>query len=321
MAVEATPTRAPISLRGRTGYGDLGLKGISLGATLVTLALIFAIGWKIIHLARLSLGHFGFSFLWHQDWNTVTDKYGALDFLFATALTSFLALLIATPIAVAIGLYLTQLAPKRLRTPIGALVETLAGIPSVVIGLWGIIVLGPVVRHQFGPVLGTVFGWTPFFPKQDQYPEAGILSAVIVLVIMTVPIVSSVARELFTRVPHDLQDGSMALGATRWETIKGVVLPYVGPGLLAAAVLGLGRAIGEAIAVTQVIGSTTNGISFNLFHTGDTMASRIAAQYQGAVTLLQASSLAYLALVLFVLSLIFNLIALTIIRRVEKKRR
>ena len=144
----------------------------------------------------------------------------------------------------------------------------------------------------------------------------------IVLVIMIVPIVSSVARELFTRVPRDIQEGSLALGATRWETIRKVVIPYVGPGLLAAAVLGLGRAIGEAIAVTQVIGATTHGTSFNLFNTGDTIASHIASQYQGAVSELQISSLGYLALILLVLSLLFNFGALLIIRqrRAEPRR-
>ena len=140
------------------------------------------------------------------------------------------------------------------------------------------------------------------------------LSAVIVLVIMVVPIVSSVSRELFTRVPRDMQDGSLALGATRWETIRKVTIPYVGPGLLAASVLGLGRAIGEAIAVTQVIGVTTHGLSLNFFNTGDTLASRIAGQFQGAASNLQIASLFYLALILLVLSLIFNLIALVIIR-------
>ena len=305
----------------RPDPGDLILRGVSLGATLITVGLVALIIWQIVDQARLSIGRFGLGFVTSQDWNAVTDQYGALDFIFATALTSLLALLIATPIAIAIGLFLSDLAPMAVRSPVGAMIETLAGVPSVLIGLWGIIVLGPIVRDDFAPALNSVLGWTPFFAEPAfGYTGANLLAAVIVLVIMVVPIVSSVARELFTRVPRDIQEGSLALGATRWETIRKVVIPYVGPGLLAAAVLGLGRAIGEAIAVTQVIGATTHGTSLNLFNTGDTIASHIASQYQGAVSELQISSLGYLALILLVLSLLFNLGALLIIRHVERGR-
>lgn len=321
MAVSAEARRAP-RLTGRRRadrVGDQALRGVSLGATLLTLALIGAIVYKVVDQASLSIGTFGLGFLGSEDWNAVTNKFGALDFLFGTAITSLIALLVAAPIAIAIGLFLTEIAPKSIRTPVGAMIETLAGIPSVVIGLWGILVLGPAIENDIGPALGAVLGWTPFFPKQTSYPASGLLAAILVLVIMTVPIVSSVARELFTRVPRDIQDGSYALGATRWETMRNVVIPYVGPGLLAASVLGLGRALGEAIAVTQVIG-TTAGIHWSLFGQGDTLASRIAGQYQGAVTKLQVSSLAYLGVLLLVLSLIFNGAALVIIRRVEKRR-
>jgi phosphate transport system permease protein len=303
----------------RSRLGDRGLRGVTLGATIATLLLIGLIVYKVVDQARLSVGTFGLGFLTSRDWDAVTGKFGAADFIFGTAITALAALLIATPIAIAIGLYLTQLAPNALRTPVGALIETLAGIPSVVIGLWGILVMGPAIQKWIGPALGTAFGWTPFFPKQTVYQSAGILAAILVLVIMTVPIVSSVARELFTRVPPDIQDGSYALGSTQWETTRRVTIPYVGPGLLAASVLGLGRALGEAIAVTQVIG-TTAGIQWSFFHTGDTLASRIAGQYEGAVSNLHVSSLAYLALVLLVLSLVFNGLALTIVRHVEKKR-
>jgi phosphate transport system permease protein len=325
VASQARASPAPARLLGsrrRAGLGDLTLRGVSLAATLATLALIGAIVYKVVDQASLSLGHFGLGFVTSEEWNAVTDKYGALDFIFATALTSLLALLIATPIAVAIGLFLADLAPRSLRAPVGAMVETLAGVPSVVIGLWGILVLGPILRNHVDPALNAVLGWTPFFAKPSfGYTGASLFSATIVLVIMTVPIVSSVARELFTRVPRELQDGSLALGATRWETIRKVVIPYVGTGLVAASVLGLGRAVGEAIAVTQVIGVTTHGINANLFNTGDTLASRIAGQYQGAVSKLQISSLGYLALLLLVLSLLFNLGALLVIRRVERRRR
>ena len=150
----------------------------------------------------------------------MNDQYGARDFIFGTAITAVFALFIATPIAIAIGLFLADLAPKSLRSPVGAMVETLAGVPSVLIGLWGIIVLGPVVRDDIAPALASVLGWTPFFSEPAfGYTGASLMSAVIVLVIMVVPIVSSVSRELFTRVPRDIQDGSLALGATRWRNM------------------------------------------------------------------------------------------------------
>jgi len=324
VASQAGAQPAAISLirgRRRAGFGDLTLRGVSLAATLATLVLIGAIIYKVVDQARLSIGHFGLGFITSEEWNAVTNKFGALDFIFGTALTSLLALLIATPIAVAIGLFLSDLAPPVLRAPVGALVETLAGIPSVVIGLWGILVLGPILKNDVAPALNAVFGWTPFFKKPAfGYTGSSLFAATVVLVIMTVPIVSSVARELFTRVPRDIQDGSLALGATRWETIRKVVIPYVGSGLLAASILGLGRAIGEAIAVTQVIGVTTHGINANFLNTGDTLASRIAGQYQGAVSNLQISSLGYLALLLLILSLLFNLGALLVIRRLEQGR-
>jgi phosphate transport system permease protein len=305
----------------RARWGDWTLFGLSGGATLLTLGTFGLIVWKIIDQANPAVGKFGLGFLTGSTWSAVNDQYGARDFIFGTAITAIFALVIATPIAIAIGLFLADLAPKSLRSPVGAMVETLAGVPSVLIGLWGIIVLGPVVRDDIAPAMASVLGWTPFFSEPAfGYTGASLMSAVIVLVIMVVPIVSSVSRELFTRVPRDIQDGSLALGATRWETIRKVVIPYVGPGLLAASVLGLGRAIGEAIAVTQVIGVTTHGLSLNFFNTGDTLASRIAGQFQGAASNLQIASLFYLALILLVLSLVFNLIALVIIRRVERAR-
>ena len=317
--------KQPFNLTGasekRARWGDWTLLGLSGGATLLTVLTFGMLVWKIIEQANPAVQKFGPGFLTGSTWNAVNDQYGARDFIFGTAVTAVFALLIATPIAIAIGLFLADLAPKSLRSPVGAMVETLAGVPSVLIGLWGIIVLGPVVRDDIAPALASGLGWTPFFSEPAfGYTGASLMSAVIVLVIMVVPIVSSVSRELFTRVPSDIQDGSLALGATRWETIRKVVIPYVGPGLLAASVLGLGRAIGEAIAVTQVIGVTTHGLSPNFFNTGDTLASRIAGQFQGAASNLQIASLFYLALILLVLSLVFNLVALVIIRRVERAR-
>ena len=227
-------------------------------------------------------------------------------------MTSLGALLVATPISIAIGLYLSELAPRAAREPIGMLVELLAAIPSVVLGLWGILVLGPFVQQTLGPFLQSILGWTPFFdgtPSVSSY-----LSAVIVLSIMIVPIASSISRELFLQVPRDVKEGALGLGLTRWEMVRGVMLPFTRTGLVAALLLGMGRAIGEAIAVTQVIGNNAK-ITLDLFSTGDTLASRIAAQYQGAVSNLQISALFYLAAILLVISLVTNIVAQVIVQR------
>jgi phosphate transport system permease protein len=199
---------------------------------------------------------------------------------------------------------------------IATLVELLAAIPSVVIGLWGIFVLGPFVQNHLGPLLERWFGFLPFFKGTPQL--TGYLPAVLVLAVMILPITASVARELFLTVPRDLKEAALALGATRWEMIRGVVLPQTRGGLVAAIMLGLGRAIGEAIAVTQVIGGTL-GIHISLFENGDTIASRIAAQYQAAATNIHISALVELALVLLVFSLITNVAAQVIVRRFERQ--
>jgi phosphate transport system permease protein len=298
-------------------FGDLALYGLTGAATAAAAVLLAAIAWKIFDLAWPAISKFGLGFLTYQGWDAVHNKFGALDLIWGTALTSFLALLIATPVSIAIGLYLSELAPRGVRLVITTLVELLAAIPSVVLGLWGILVLGPFVGSHVEPWLHRNLGFIPLF---DSSPEnAGILIAVLVLTIMVVPICSSICRELFISVPTELEDGALALGATRWEMVRGVVLPYTRTGVGAALILGLGRAIGEAIAVTQVIGAG-HGISWSLFKTGDTLASKVAAQYQGAATSIQLASLVYLAAILLVISLLVNLSAQVIVRRFSVHR-
>jgi phosphate transport system permease protein len=194
----------------------------------------------------------------------------------------------------------------------------LASVPSVVLGLWGILVMGPFIVHTLGPFLHRFLGWTPFFASESNVGSS-FLAAVLILTIMITPIISSICRELFLNVPRDLKEGALALGATRWEVVRGVVFPYARAGIAAALILGLGRAVGEAIAVTQVIGNQTD-VSFNLFDPGDTLASKIASEYQGATSELQISSLVYLAVILLVFSLIANIVAQVIVRRVARRQ-
>jgi phosphate transport system permease protein len=299
--------------------GDVGLRLLTLLAALAAVALLGAIVWKVVALAWPAITHYGLSFVTGETWDPVNKVFGALPFIYGTAISSLIALVIATPLAIAIALWLSELAPGGARGVIGSLVELLAAIPSVVIGLWGVFVLGPFLHDHLAPFLHRTLGWTPFF--SGQLPATGntLLTAVLVLTIMIIPITASIARELFLAVPDELEHGALALGLTRWEMIRGVVLPYTRGGVVAAVILGTGRAIGEAIAVTQVIGGLL-GIHISLFESGDTLASRIAAQYQGAASDIQVASLVYLALILLVISLITNFAAQLIVRRFEFER-
>ena len=304
--------------RRRLRLGDTLFRGLALAASAGSVFLLGWIAYKILDLAWPSIQHFGLSFIWTEAWDPVTEQFGALTFIYGTALTSLIALVIAVPISIGIALFLTEIAPKKLAAPIATMVELLAAIPSVVLGLWGILVFGPWIAEHLEPFLQDHFGFLPIFSGSPS--QAGILPAALVLTIMIVPITSAICRELFLRVPRDLTDGALALGSTRWESIRGVTLTYAAPGISAAVLLGLGRAFGEAIAVTQVIGGG-NSINVSWFATGDTLASRIASQYQGATSQLQAGSILYLAAILMAISLVTNVAAQLIVRRFEKARR
>ncbi|MFL6017788.1 MAG: phosphate ABC transporter permease subunit PstC [Gaiellaceae bacterium] len=321
MGAPAAPTPRRIVVFGRRRVsdriGDGALYGVTAAAAVTAVLVVGLIAYELVKQAWPAIEEFGLGFVTSRAWDPVKLDFGALDFMYGTAYTSFLAVLIAGPLAIGIALFLSEIAPRGVRGVIGTLVELLAAIPSVVIGLWGIFVLGPFVSDHLGPFLQRTLGFLPFFKGDPQL--TGYLPAVIVLTIMILPITASVARELFLSVPDDLEEAALALGATRWEMIRGVVLPHTKGGLVAAVMLGLGRAVGEAIAVTQVIGDTL-GIHVSLFENGDTLASRIASQYQGAPDELHIASLVYLGLVLLVFSLATNIAAQLIVRRFEFQR-
>jgi phosphate transport system permease protein len=298
--------------------GDVLFRGVALVAAIGVAALLVYIAWEVFHLAWPAMQKYGVSFLWTEAWNPNTNVYGALTFIYGTVVTSFIALLLATPLSIAIALFLTEIAPRRVAAPIATMVELLAAIPSVVLGLWGILVFGPWIAHHLEPWLQSWLGFLPIFSGDPS--QAGILPAALVLTIMIIPITSAICRELFSRVPRDLTDGSLALGSTRWEAIRRVAIPFAAPGISAAVLLGLGRAFGEAIAVTQVIGSG-NSISRSLFAPGDTLASRIASTYQGASSEIEVQSLLYLGAILLVISLVTNVSAQLIVNRFQKARR
>ncbi len=319
-SAELTPAQpAAPSRGGAVRFGDVALQAVAGAAALGVTLLVGLIIWKVFQEAWPAIHQYGISFVWRVAWNPVVGRelYGAGSFLFGTAITSLGALLLAAPLSMGIALFLTELAPKALRGPVTALVETLAAIPSVVLGLWGILVLGPLLGTTIEPWLHSAFGFVPLFGEPTS-SGAGIFTAIVVLTIMVLPIVSSITRELFLGVPHDLKEGALALGTTRWEMVSGVMFPYARGGIAAALILGFGRAIGEAIAVTQVIGGGV-GIHWNLFGGGDTLGSKIAASYQGAATHLETASLIYLGAILLVFSLLVNLLAQWIVRRSAKK--
>src|SRR5262249_55645741 len=215
---------------------------------------VAAIIWRIFDGAWPAFKVFHLDFLWTNTWNPVTSQFGARDLIIGTIVTSFGALLLAAPLSIAIGLFLSELAPPSVRGPIGTLIEMLAAVPSVVIGLWGIYVLAPFSAQHLQPWISSVLGWLPIFANGQDKVESTVFAAMLVLTIMIIPITSSICRELFVGVPNELEEGAVGLGATRWETVRTVIIPSVRGGVVAAVILGLGRALGEAIAVSQVIG-------------------------------------------------------------------
>jgi len=313
--IPSAPTALPRRFRWRPG--DLLFQGVALAAAAIAAGLLGLITWKVVRQAQPAIEKFGVSFVWETTWDPIRSVFGAGAFIVGTLESAFIALLLATPLSIAIALFLTELAPRWLRTPVLTLVELLAAIPSVILGLWGILVFGPWIAQHLEPWLNHWLGFLPFFSGDPS--QSGMLVAGLVLTIMILPITASICRELFSRVPADLEQGALALGATRWETIRGVTIPYAGPGIVAAVLLGLGRAFGEAIAVTQVIGNSDH-LSRSVFAPSDTLASKIASSYQGAGSNLEVNSILYLAAILLVISLVTNVIAQLVVRRFEKSR-
>lgn len=295
--------------------GDSVIHGLCVLAALSALVLLASITYQLFKGASPAISHFGLGFLTAEVWEPNFEVLGAATFAYGTAMTSLVAMLLAVPLGVSIGLYLSTVASGRVRSLIGPLVEMLAAIPSVILGFWGILVFAPFVRSHIEPFLHEVLGWLPLFGPAAT-TGASVFTASLVLTIMVVPIIAAISRDLFLTVPQDLSDGATALGATRWEVVRGVILPFSASGVVAASLLGLGRALGEAIATSQLIGGG-NFIHASLFATGGTLASRIAEEVQGAPFRLQHASLFYLGVILLVIGLLANLAARAIMRRFD----
>jgi phosphate transport system permease protein len=286
--------------------GDWLFRSVIWLCGLALLALAAYLVWVLIDHSRPAFSEFGLGFLTSKTWNPVTNVFGALPAIYGTLATALIALLLAVPISQGAALFLAELAPSWLRTPASYLIETLAAIPSVIFGLWALFVMVPIIRDPVELFLGDHFSWIPLF---DGPPfGVGILSAGIILSIMILPIVTSVSRDIFLAVPNSQREAMLALGATRWEVISRAVIPYARSGVLGAVILGLGRALGETMAVTMVIGNSFK-IGHSVFDPAHTIASGIASQFPEASEGVFIASLIYLALILFVISLLINIAA------------
>jgi phosphate transport system permease protein len=300
----------------RRGADDRGFRlGTGILAGMVVL-LVAAIGYELVQNSRLSIAKFGLAFWRTKTWDPVSGDFGALPFIWGTLYSSFLALLISTPIALGIAIFLSELAPRRIRTPLAFLTELLAAIPSIVYGLWGIFVLVPIVRgfETHAPQ------WLKKAPLFSGPPlGVGMLAAGLILAVMVIPFTSSVAREVLKAVPATQREAAYALGATRWEAIR-AALRYGRTGIFGAIILGLGRAIGETMAVTMVIGNNPQ-VSLSLFAPQYSMAAVIANEFTEAADDLYLSALIEIGLVLFVITLIINALSRLLIWSVSREVR
>jgi phosphate transport system permease protein len=299
----------------RADYGDLIFKGIlTVAAVAVPILLAFLV-YELWDGAALAIERYGFGFITSSTWDPVAEEFGALPLIFGTLASSMLALLIAVPLSLGVAIYLTEFAPKSLRQPVAFLIGLLAAIPSVVYGLWGIFVLIPLLRTTVFPFLRDSLGFLPLFQGPIYGPS--MLAAGIILAIMIMPYIMSVGREVLLAVPNTQREAALALGATRWEAVTTAVLPYARSGIVGAIILGLGRALGETMAVTMLIGNR-HEIAASLFAPGYTMAAAIANEFSEAVGNLHLSALAYVAFLLFLVTVIVNAAARLLIWRVAR---
>jgi phosphate transport system permease protein len=294
---------------------DRAFEGIIAAFACGIVLLVVLVAWELWRGSGAARHAFGFGFITSADWDPVQGAYGALPFIFGTLVTSLAALLLAGPIGIATAIFLIEIAPRRLRAPVGFLVEMLAAIPSVIYGLWALFVLVPIVRTDIEPFLGHNLRFLPFF--QGAPYGVGYLSASLVLAIMVLPTVTAISQAVLATVPASQRDGAFALGATRWEVISAIVVPFARSGIIGALILGLGRALGETMAVTMVIGNR-GAISWSLFSLGDTMASVIANQFTEADNALYTSALIEIGLLLFAVTVILNLGARLLVWRIAR---
>ena len=306
MGTAPSPIRDFLSKRGSGRLADNSFAAVMLLCACSIFAIVlFIFGILVLH-SRPSLVAFGWKFFTRSAWDPVSGDFGALPFIFGTLATSLLALCMAVPLALGVAVFLTELCPRPLRAPISFLTELLAAIPSVVYGLWAVFVLVPLMRDPIGPFLVKTLGWTGLFSGPNF--GVGLLTASIILAIMILPIISSLTRDIMTAVPNSQREAVLALGATRWEMIRIGVLRNSRIGIVGAIMLGLGRALGETMAVTMVIGNHAD-IGKSLFSPANTLASVIAGEFSEATSDIYLSALIEIGLALFLVTIVVNAIA------------
>lgn len=318
-ASSAPPARTP-ARRAAGALGDRIFHSMTAVSALIVLTLIAGITVSLVIGAWPALTKFGFGFLTSSQWNPVSNEYGALVAVFGTLVTSALALIIAVPVSFGIALFVTELAPVWLRRPVSTAIELLAAIPSIIYGMWGLFVFAPFLATYVQPWLNDAFGDLPVFGYLFSGPPIGIgvFTAGLVLAIMVIPFITAVMRDTFEVVPSVLKESSYALGATTWEVARSVILPYTKTGVIGGIMLGLGRALGETMAVTFVIGNAHN-IPGGLFHPGNSIAAALANEFTEASGELYTSALIALGLVLFVITLIVLVAARLLLLRLSHK--
>lgn len=304
---EASPTDFVLTQSAKgANFADRLFRGTTLCFAFGVVAIMALMAGTMVRSAIPAITTFGWPFLFTSTWDPVAEQFGALPFVYGTVVSSLLALLIAVPLSLGGAIFLVELAPSWLAQPLGFLIELLASIPSVVYGLWGIFVLAPWLRTTVQPILGALFGFLPFF--QGPAYGVGMLAAGIILAIMVAPLISGVSREVLMAVPNSQREAALALGATRWEAIRIAVLSYGRSGIIGAIILGLGRALGETMAVTMVIGNRPE-IAASLFAPGYTMASVIANEFTEATSDFHLAALIEIGLLLFGVTIIVNTLA------------
>ncbi len=304
----------------RAPWADMLFAGLAQGAAWLTLALLVGIILSLVFGAMPAIREFGLSFLWTSEWNPPEDRFGGLVMIYGTLMTSFIALLIAVPVSFGIALFLTELSPAWLKRPLGTAIELLAAVPSIVYGMWGLMVFGPLLGEYVQAPLLNLFDGVPVLGTLFSGPPVGIglLPASIILAIMIIPFIASVMRDVFEVTPPMLKESAYGLGSTTWEVVYKVVLPYTKGGVIGGVMLGLGRALGETMAVTFVIGNMNQFSSFSLFEPGNSITSALANEFAEAGAGLHQASLIYLGLVLFFITFVVLALSKVLLAQLKK---
>jgi phosphate transport system permease protein len=314
------PTGSPPDVRRSSPWIDTLFSLLAKSAAIITLALLAGIIASLVIGAWPAIREYGLSFLWRSEWDPVQNSYGGLVMIYGTLMTSFIALLIAVPVSFGIALFLTEMSPAWLRRPLGVAVELLAAVPSIVYGMWGLLVFSPVLSTYVQQPLQQLFGDTPILSTLVSGAPVGIgiLSAGIILAIMIIPFIASVMRDVFEITPPMLKESAYALGSTTWEVVFKVVLPYTKTGVVGGIMLGLGRALGETMAVTFVIGNFNQLDSLSLFEAANSITSALANEFAEASDGLHQASLIYLGLVLFFITFVVLALSKVLLSKLQK---